>query len=59
MPGTFFPPENVGNFRNRPEPGIFLWWKAKQYNQKNRKEKKGLWLCHLFYPPYFFFLFLS
>jgi hypothetical protein len=51
---NFLSPKNVGNFHNRPKADVFLWWKAKQYNQKNRKRKKVLWLCHLFYPPYFF-----
>jgi hypothetical protein len=35
---TFFLPENVGNFHNRSQPAFFLWWKAEQYNQENRKK---------------------
>jgi hypothetical protein len=56
MLGTFFPPENIGNFRNRPEPDIFLWWKAKQFNQKNRKEKKYYGYV-IFFIHHTFFLF--
>jgi hypothetical protein len=51
---TFFPPENVRNFYNRPEPGVFLWWKAEQFNQENRKGKKYYGYAIFFYQPYFF-----
>jgi hypothetical protein len=53
--GTFFFPENVGNFHNRPEPGIFYGERPNNIIRKIEK-KKILRLCHHFYPPYFFSL---
>jgi hypothetical protein len=54
--GNFLSPENVGNFHNRPEPDIFYGGRPNNIIRKIEK-KKILWLCHLFYPPYFFLLF--
>jgi hypothetical protein len=58
MLGTFFPPENVRNFHNRPESGVFLWWKAEQYNQENRKEKKSTMVMSSFLSTLLFFSFV-
>jgi hypothetical protein len=58
--GKFLSPQKIlGTFIIDQSPTFFLWWKADQYNQENRKRKKyHAWLCHLFYPPYFFFSFV-
>jgi hypothetical protein len=58
MLGTFFPPENIGNFHNRLELGVFLWWKAEQYNQENRKEKSTI-VTSSFLSTLLFFSLLS
>jgi hypothetical protein len=39
MLGTFFPPENVGNFHNRPEPSVFYGEKLNNIIKKIEKKK--------------------
>jgi hypothetical protein len=40
MLGTFFPKKLLGTSIIDRILAFFLWWKAEQYNQENRKEKK-------------------
>jgi hypothetical protein len=64
---TFFPPENVGNFHNRPEPNVFYGERPNNIIRKIEKKKKYygyvIFFIHLtfflFCPNVFFFFILA
>jgi hypothetical protein len=53
---TFFPPENVRNFYNRPEPGVFYGGRLNNLIRKIEKEKSTMVMPSFFINLIFFSL---